>query len=74
MSSQIHIISFEGSIYEINLGTFNGIFGFPPIMDLPNHQLPSEFNLNAFWDELSGSVRYNTSSFKCTHVMNPILE
>jgi len=40
-------------------------------MDLPNRQVPREFNSNAFWSELSGSVRYSTSSSKCTHIRKP---
>jgi len=40
-------------------------------MDLPNRQVPQEFNLNAFWGELSGSVGYSTSFSKCTHIQNP---
>jgi len=27
----------QGQFYELNLGTFNSIFGFPPSMDLRNH-------------------------------------
>jgi len=27
---------FQGQFYELNLGTFNSIFGFPPSMNLPN--------------------------------------
>ena len=30
----------QGKFYELNLGTFNSIFGLPPNMDLPNHQVP----------------------------------
>jgi len=26
----------QGQLYEMNLGTFNSIFGFPPNTDLPN--------------------------------------
>ena len=39
----------QGQLYELNLGTFNGIFGFPLSMDLLNRQVPREFNPNAFW-------------------------
>jgi len=42
-------------------------------MDLSNRQVPYEFNPNAFWSELSGSVRYSTSSSKCTHIRNPCI-
>ena len=31
----------HGQLYELNLGTFNSIFGFPPSMDLPNCQVPA---------------------------------
>ena len=27
---------FQGQFYELNIGTFNSIFSFPPGMDLPN--------------------------------------
>ena len=54
----------------MNLGTFNNIFGFPPSIDLSNRQVSREFNPNAFWGELSGSVTYNTISSKCTHIRN----
>ena len=40
-------------------------------MDLSHRQVAREFNPNAFGDELSGSVRYSTSSSKCTHIRNP---
>jgi len=63
----------QGQFYELNLGTFDNIFGFPPIMDLPNRQVPQEFNPNAFLGELSGSIRYSTSSYKCTHIRNPYI-
>jgi len=35
---QARYISFylQGQLYELNLGTFNSIFGFSPSMDLPN--------------------------------------
>ena len=42
-------------------------------MDIPNRQFPCEFNPNAFLGELSGSVRYSTSSSKCTHIRNPCI-
>jgi len=72
---QVRYISFylQGQLYELSLGTFNSIFGFPPSMDLSNRQVPREFNPNAFWGELSGSVRYSTSSSKCTHIRNPCI-
>jgi len=60
----------QGQFYEMNLGTFNSMLGFPLSMDLSNHQIPREFNLNAFWGELSRGVRYNASSLKCTHIRN----
>ena len=41
-------------MYELNLGTFNSIFGFPPSMDLSHRQVPREFNPNTFWGGLSG--------------------
>ena len=67
---QAGYISFnlQGQFYELNLGTFNNIFDFPPSMDLSNYQVPCEFNPNAFWGEPSGSVRYSTSSSKCTYI------
>jgi len=52
----------RGQFYELNLGTFNSIFDFPPSIDLPSRQVPHEFNANVFWGELSGSARYNTNS------------
>jgi len=72
---QAGYISFylEEQLYEMNLGTFHNIFGFPPSMDLLNCQAPREFNPNAFWGELSGSVRYSTTSSKCTHIRNPCI-
>jgi len=72
---QAGYISFylQGQLYELNLGTFNSIFDFSPSMDLSNRQVPREFNPNAFWGELSGSVKYTTSSSKCTHIRNPCI-
>ena len=66
MSSRVHLILSVRELYELNLGTFNSIFGFLPSIDLPNQQVLLEFNPNAFWGELSGNVRYNTSTSKCT--------
>ena len=40
MLSRVHIVLFVGTILRLKLGTFNGIFGFPPSMDLPNCQVP----------------------------------
>ena len=47
---QAGYISFylQGQLYELNLGTFNSIFGFPPRMDISHRQVPHKFNLNAF--------------------------
>jgi len=42
-------------------------------MDLSHHQVPRKFNPNAFWGELSWSVRYSTSSSKYTHIRNPCI-
>jgi len=72
---QARYISFylQGQLYELNLGTFNIIFDFSPCMDLLNWRVPREFIPNPFWGELSGSVRYNTSSSKCTHIRNPCI-
>jgi len=39
-------------------------------MDIPSCQVPRKFNPNIFWGELSGSVRYITSSLKFTHIRN----
>jgi len=72
---QVGYISFylQGQLHELNLGTFNSIFGFPPSMDLLNRQVPREFNPNSFWGVLSGSVRYSTISSKCAHIRNPCI-
>jgi len=47
---QAGYISFrlQGQLYELNLGTFNSIFGFTPNMDLSHHQVLCKFNPNAF--------------------------
>jgi len=58
----------------LNFDTFDSIFDFFPSMDLSNRQIPHEFNQNAFWGELSGSVKYSTSSSKCTHIRNPCIQ
>jgi len=71
MSSRIYC--FICKLYELNLVTFNSIFGFPLSKDLWHRQVPCEFNPNAFWDELSRSFRYSTSSSKCTHIRNPCI-
>ena len=73
--SQAEYILFylQGQLYGLKLGTFNSIFGFPPSMDLSHRQVPHEFNPNAFWGELLGSVRSTTSSSKCTHIRNPCI-
>jgi len=42
-------------------------------MDLSNRQVPREFNPSVIWSELSESVRYSTSSSKCTHIRNPCI-
>jgi len=72
---QAGYISFylQGQLYELKLGAFNSIFSFLPSMDLPNHQVPRKFNPDVFWGELLGSVRYSTSSVKCTHIRNPYI-
>ena len=44
----------RGQLYELNLGTFNGIYGFPPCMDLPNRQAPHEFNQIHFGASFQG--------------------
>ena len=51
-------------LYELNLGAFNSIFDFPPSMDLLYHYVPKKFNPNAFWYEISGDCRYETSNSK----------
>jgi len=60
---QARYISFylQGKSYELNLRTFTSIFDFSPSLDLSNCQVPRKFSPNAFWGELSRSVRYNTS-------------
>jgi len=82
MSRSLEDLNVKPNIYRFicrvnftrwNLGTFNNIFGFSPSMDLSNRQVPCEFNSNAFWGELLGSVRYSTSSLKCTHIINPCI-
>jgi len=72
---QPEYISFylQGQFYELKLGTFDGIFDFWRSMDVPNWQVPWEFNPNAFLGKLSGNVRYSTSSSKCTHIRNPCI-
>jgi len=60
-------------LHELNFGTFNSVFGFSPSIDISSRQVPYEFNPNAFWGELSKSVRYCTSSSKCTHIRNPCI-
>jgi len=72
---QVGYISFylHGQFYKLNLNAFNDIFSFPPSLDLPYRQVLREFNPNAFWGELLGSCRYNTSSSKCTHIRNPCI-
>jgi len=72
---QAEYVSFYllGQFYKMNLGTFNSIFGFPPSKDLSSQQVPRKFNPNAFWGEVSGSVRYNTSLSKCTYIRNPYI-
>ena len=57
---QAGYISFylQDQLYELNLDTFNSIFGFPPSTDLPNRQVPREFNPNAFW----GCLLYTSPS------------
>ena len=69
-----HILFYlQGQLFELNIGTFNSIFGFPPSMNLSHRQVSREFNPNAFWGELSGSIRCNTSSSKCKHMTNPCI-
>jgi len=63
----------QGQLYELNQGTLNSIFDFSISMDLPNLQAPYKFNPNAFWGKFSVSVRYSTSSSKCTHIRNPCI-
>ena len=43
-------------------------------MDLLHRQVPREFNPNAFWGELLGSVRCTISSSKCIHIRNPCIK
>jgi len=58
----------------LNLGAFNGIFGFPVSLDLRWRCVPQEFNLNAFWYEIMWDYRYNTSTRKCTFIRNPCIQ
>ena len=49
----------QGQLYELNLGTFYGIFGFPPSMDVSHHQAPENsirmyFGVN--FQEVLGTV------------------
>jgi hypothetical protein len=62
-----------GQFYEMNLGSFNEIFGFPPSLDVPLRAVPRQFNPNAFWFEITGNYNYNTSSCKCTQIRNPCI-
>ena len=39
----------QGQFYELNLGTVNNIFGFPPSMDLPNRQVLKNSTRMHFW-------------------------
>jgi len=73
MSSGVISFYLQWQFYELNLGTFNSIFSFPPSMDLSNRQVPWEFNPNVFWGKLSRGGRYSTRSSKCTHNWNPCI-
>jgi len=75
LKCQAGYVSFylQGQLYELNLDTFNSIFGFSPSMDILSCQVPGEFNPNVFCGEHSGSVRYSTSLSKCTHIRNPCI-
>jgi len=73
MSSRLYIVLWKGQLYELNLGTFNSIFGFSTYHGYLESQSPQKFNPNAFWGKLSRSVRCSTSSSKCTHIRNPCI-
>jgi len=60
----------QGQFYELNLSTFNEIFGFSPSLDVLMRRVPRQFNSNVFWHEIAGDYNYNTSSCKCTHIRN----
>ena len=60
-------------MYELSLGTFNSIFGYLHYMDLSRLQVPRKLNPNAFLGELSGTIRYITSSSKRTHIRDPCI-
>ena len=62
-----------GSFYELNLSVFNSIFGIPSSMDLLYCYVPKEFILSAFWYDLSGDYRYDTSNSKETVIRNPCI-
>jgi len=59
----------QGQLYELNLGTFNSVFGFPPNMDLLNRQVPYEFN--PIWGELSGLLG-TTLVHPSTHILGTL--
>ena len=61
----------QGQFYELNLGTFNSIFGFPPSMDLLNYQVPREFNLNAFWVNFRG-VLGTAVVYQSVHILRTL--
>jgi len=46
----------QGQFYEMNLGIFNNIFGFPPSMDLLNRQVPRKFNRMQFGVNFLGAL------------------
>ena len=45
--------NFNKELYELNLGAFNSIFGFPSIVEFPYRHVPKDFNLDAFRHEVS---------------------
>ena len=51
---------------ELNLSTFNSMFGFPPSIDLPCRHVPKDFNPNAFGYELFEDYWYDTCNSKGT--------
>ena len=46
---------------------------FHQVCDLPYHHVPEEFSPNAFWYELSGDYRYDTTNSKGMVNRNPCI-
>ena len=60
--------------YELNLSSFNNMFGFLLSLNLPYWRVPQEFNANAYSSEILGDYCYNANTSKGINTRNPYIQ